>query len=336
MNRLFSFLTCLLLLPVAVSAEPDAIAQVPVVDLRVGLSRSLIRDASLAKGAGQAGYVELGKGGVIGALLPLPTPIAGQPSAPALPAYVALRRALETSQRFAINDCRRTNARISAWFELEAPDELAREPSSVGLWAVRGARVFAIASEHDNELTTAATGFEPGPVTGLTDAGRDVVSRILTAGALVDVSGASELSIDEVIELARKARMPVIATHSNARALAGQPRNLSDAAIRAIARSGGVIGVTAVHGLIAPGRSATVEHLVRQISYLVRVAGPEHVALGIGFESGAGPVRDFGSAGDFPRLAVLLRAAGLSQPDVQRVFYGNALRILCAGPGAKE
>ncbi|MET0792886.1 MAG: membrane dipeptidase [Polyangiaceae bacterium] len=334
MNRLFSLLMCLLLLPVAASAEPDAIAQVPVVDLRVGLSRSVTRDASLAKGAGQAGYVELAKGGVIGALLPLPT--AGQPSAQALPTYLALRGALEASQRFAVTDCRRTSARISAWFELEAPDELAREPSSVGLWATRGARVFAIASEHDNELSTAATGFAPGPVTGLTDAGRDVVSRILAAGAIVDVSGASELSIDEVIELAKKAQAPVIATHSNARALADRPRNLSDSAIRAIARSGGVIGVTAVHGLIAPGRSATIEHLVRQISYLVRVAGPEHVALGIGFESGAGPVRNFGSARDFPRLAVLLRTAGLSQLDIQRVFYGNALRILCAGHGAKE
>jgi len=74
----------------------------------------------------------------------------------------------------------------------------------------------------------------------------------------------------------------------------------------------------------------SVEHLVRQISYMVRIAGPEHVALGTGFESGAGPVRDFLGAGDFPRLAMALRSAGLSTADVELVFHRNAQRILCA------
>jgi microsomal dipeptidase-like Zn-dependent dipeptidase len=90
--------------------------------------------------------------------------------------------------------------------------------------------------------------------------------------------------------------------------------NLDDAQIREIAATNGVIGVTAVHGTLAPGRTATMKHLVRQILYLARVAGPEHVALGMGFE----------------RLAADLHDAGMCDGDIQRVFYKNVLRVLCA------
>ncbi|MEI9941879.1 MAG: membrane dipeptidase [Pseudomonadota bacterium] len=330
MKRRFLLLVCLVLLPVRASAELDAAWNPPVVDLRVGLAHAMIRDVSLAKGAGQAGYVELERGGVIGVLLPLPVAAPDDRPTNALAEYFALRAALESSQRFAIDDCRRRTGRISVWLELEAPNELAQAPSAVALWVERGVRVFGIGGEHDNELATAATGIAPGPVTGLTRAGRDVVTRILAAGAVVDVSDASELSIDDVLELAEKTHAPVIATHSNARALADRPRNLSEATIRAIAKSGGLIAVTALNGSLAAGRPATLEHLVRQVSYLVRIAGPEHVALGTGFESGVGPVRDFRAAGDLPRLAVSLRSAGLNAQDVERVFYRNAERILCA------
>jgi membrane dipeptidase len=74
--------------------------------------------------------------------------------------------------------------------------------------------------------------------------------------------------------------------------------------------------------------------VVRQILYLVRVAGPDHVALGIGFEAGVSPLIDLNSAADSPRLAADLRDAGMSDEDIARVFYKNALRVLCAGANA--
>jgi membrane dipeptidase len=252
-------------------------------------------------------------------VLPFPTHVEGslRPTESAASAFFALKTALELSQKFELDGCARQAGRIGTWFALEAPDELALDPASVGLWVTRGVRVFAIASEHDNELATAATSVAPGPVTGLTR-------------ALVDISNASEPSIDDVIELARAVHAPVMASHANARALADNPKNLSDTQIREIAESGGVIAVTAEHGLLAPGRTASLAHIVRQILYLVRLAGPAHVALGIGFEAGVSPLLDFKSAADFPRLAGALRSAGLSQKDLARVFHENAERVLCA------
>jgi membrane dipeptidase len=317
-----------LLLPVSGHALPHSLPDLPVVDLRVGLVQSAALDPSLAIGTGQAGYVQFAKGGVVGALLPVPRAAESAPRT-ALASYLRLRTALEVSNQFAFNSCRRSAGSVSAWLELEAPDELAQEPTAVGLWVARGVRVFGIAGARDNELGSAASPFAPGPVTGLTATGRDLVARIFAARALVDVSGASELTIDDVVQLAKAAHLPVIATHSNARALADEPRNLSDATIREIAATGGLVAVTAVHGLLAPGRTATLRHLVRQIVYLVKLVGAEHVALGIGFEAGVSPPSDFGSAADFPRLALLLGNAGLSRGEIKRIFADNAWRVLC-------
>lgn len=311
------------------SAEPSPNPDVPVVDLRVGLSRSLSQPGSLALGVGQGGFVALEKGHVIGALLPLPAPNSASVTLDADTAYLELRQALQFSDRFAIGRCQPDSTRIAIWFELEDSGALAQAPSSVGLWVTRGVRVFGLVGRRDNALATAASAFEPGPVTGLTATGRDIVRRVLAAGALVDVSNASDPAFDEVVALSLAARLPVLATHANARAIADKPWNLSDSQIRAVARTGGIVGVTAAHGHLSPGRSATLEHLVRQILYLVGVAGAEHVALGTGFEADAGVVKDFQSAADLPRLSRALRHAGLSERDVGAVMYRNALRVLC-------
>ena len=323
----------LLLLPLLLlgGAPARVRAEMPVIDLRVGLSLIVTRDGSLAEGQGQAGYVELARGNVIGVVLPIPGHSEGRlPRLDASTAFFQLRTALSLSQKFAFQGCTRRSDRIAAWISLEAPDALARDPTQVGLWVARGIRVFSIAGKRDNDVATSSTGIGPGPITGLTRAGHEVVRQILAAGALVDVSDASTLSIDEVIDMARAWHVPVIATHSNARALADSPWNLADAQIREIAASNGIIGVTAVHGMLAPGRTSSILHVVKQILYLVQVAGSDHVALGIGFESGVSPLVDLKSAADSPRLASDLRDAGMSEEDIARVFYKNALRVLCA------
>jgi microsomal dipeptidase-like Zn-dependent dipeptidase len=59
-----------------------------------------------------------------------------------------------------------------------------------------------------------------------------------------------------------------------------------------------------------------------------QVAGSDHVALGIGFESDVSPLVDLKSAADSPRLAADFRDAGMSEEDIARVFYKNARRVV--------
>lgn len=82
---------------------------------------------------------------------------------------------------------------------------------------------------------------------GLTEFGRKVIREMERLGMVVDVSHCSDTSFWQILEMTEK---PVVASHSNCRALCFNQRNLDDRQIEAIARSGGVIGVHFASGLI--------------------------------------------------------------------------------------
>jgi membrane dipeptidase len=82
---------------------------------------------------------------------------------------------------------------------------------------------------------------------GLNDFGRQVVREMNRLGMLVDVSHVSEDTVMDVLEVSTK---PVIASHSSCLALCNHPRNLSDKALKAIAKNGGVIGINFFSGFV--------------------------------------------------------------------------------------
>jgi membrane dipeptidase len=166
---------------------------------------------------------------------------------------------------------------------------------------------------------------------GLTAQGRGLVERLLQHKAVVDVSHASDATAREVIAMAEQQHVPVVASHSNVRALADHARNLSDELLLAIARTGGVVGIN-FHSpfLIRTGGRATLDDVVRHVRYVVDKVGVEHVAIGSDFEGDIKPARDLDDVRGFPKLARALEAAGLSQQDVRKIMGLNALRVLCA------
>lgn len=107
----------------------------------------------------------------------------------------------------------------------------------------RGVRYMTLT--HSGSLTWAGSSGDGGP--GLTDFGRKVVACMEDLGILVDVSHVSDATFWDV---ARCARKPFIASHSNARSLCPAGRNLTDDMIRAVADSGGVVGVNLFPGFL--------------------------------------------------------------------------------------
>jgi membrane dipeptidase len=122
-----------------------------------------------------------------------------------------------------------------------------------------------------------------------------------------------------------------VATHSNARAVADHPRNLTDDQLRAIARSGGVAGLNLHGGFLRRGGPATTADAVKQALHMVEVAGVEHVAIGSDFD-GASPPADLPDASHMPQLADALLAAGIDRAGVRAIFEGNARRVLAWKP----
>lgn len=320
-------LTTLLPLPV-VGADAGERA-VPVVDLSVYLAHSLVAQGrSLSVGTGQAGALRLRRGGALGVVLPLVDPEAAEANAPALEAsHLALLRALDATPELRLPGCRRPRPGIRTWLAIEGGTTLAREPTSVGLWATRGVRFFGLVRDADGPL--AASSASRASDSGLTPRGRDVVRRILEAGGLVDAANASDRSLHEVAELSRAAGSPMVVSRGNLRALVDHPRNLDDAALRSIASTGGVVGIGFEPRRLARGKEANLAELVKQLRHAIRVAGADAVAIGSGFEHGMHPHHTLADATRYQRIAGALRDAGSSDKVVRKVMSGNALRVLC-------
>jgi len=177
-----------------------------------------------------------------------------------------------------------------------------------------------------------------GQAGGLTDLGLTFLEEAQKMGILVDVSHLNDPGFWDVIEFSRA---PVVATHSNCRALNNHPRNLTDDQIRAVADSGGVIGVNACSLFVEPN---DLEHLVGHIDHIVNVGGVEHAGIGPDFNNylvrcmqgggnaqllfeGAMPVKGLAGDEDVPRIAEELAKLGYRPGEIDLIMGENFLRV---------
>lgn len=127
----------------------------------------------------------------------------------------------------------------------------------------------------DNEIGGGST--DPRNI-GLTPYGAQIVDRMNSLGMAVDVSHCSDRTTLDTIAASRK---PVLVTHSNCRALVPtSARCKTDEAIRALAATGGVMGITMVRGFVQASGTATIEDVLNHIDHVVSLVGIEHVGIG--------------------------------------------------------
>jgi membrane dipeptidase len=179
---------------------------------------------------------------------------------------------------------------------------------------------------------------------GLSRLGHEAVREMNRLGIIVDVSHASDQTTWDILGTSVK---PVIASHSNARAVQDHPRNVTDDMIRAIAASGGVVGVVAVSRFVTDGMP-TIARWVDHIEHIVGVAGIDHVGIGADFahhlyEIGASnevaswrpddvtshtPFAEMLDPDDLPGLTAELRRRGFSEGDLAKIYHKNFLRVM--------
>ncbi|MBN1610898.1 MAG: membrane dipeptidase [Polyangiaceae bacterium] len=332
-------LACLLcaLVALPVRGAETEVGPMPVVDLHVDLSyQANYRARPFARGLGQFVAADLIEAGVVGVVLPLFVPHDVSPSGPRLEdldhSYARVFEWLDNTPPYRWPGCYPESGQaVRTWLAFEGSAPLGERPDLVRWWVARGVRFFGLVHAQDNRLASSSTGASGGAV-GLTALGRRLVRQIHALGGIVDVSHASSATLRDVVELARQARVPVVATHSDAAALAPHPRNLADAELALIASTGGVVGINFHSRFLARGRSATLHDVVEHIRHVVRVAGAEHVGIGSDFEGGIRPPPGLETVRGFRPLARALVAAGLSVEDVRGIMSGNALRLLCPSP----
>jgi membrane dipeptidase len=220
---------------------------------------------------------------------------------------------------------------IAVRLSFEGADGFADDPDAALPWIARGACLFGLV----HARTSALGGASQDPIrarrrVGLTARGAALARRVLRAGALLDVAHASDATFDDLARIAAEAGAPLVDSHTGMRALVAVDRNLDDERLRAVAASGGVVGVSLHGGHVghAPGEPPTLDDVVTHLEHAVRVAGAEHVGLGSDLGGDITAPVDGDGAATFPLLEARLRARGWSREQVRAVFWDNAARVL--------
>ncbi|MBO6010850.1 MAG: membrane dipeptidase [Oscillospiraceae bacterium] len=164
------------------------------------------------------------------------------------------------------------------------------------------------------------------PERGLSAEGRAFVRRMNELGMIVDVSHLSDPGFWDVAEICEG---PIIASHSNARALCGHTRNLTDEMFRAIVEKGGVAGLNLYSAfLVEPGKTATVEDAVHHIEHFLELGGGKNIAIGGDLDgcdtlpTGIAGIQNVGKIFD------ALLARGCPESTARDIFYNNLMRVV--------
>ena len=247
--------------------------------------------------------------------------------------------------------------KIAVFFNWQSANILADAPGEPPPTALRayyqlGLRICGIAYNVPNIFGSGCL----EPHIGLSRAGRRLVEEIHKLGIILDIGGhtGDQTSLD-ALEIS--AGVPVICTHTNVRALTDNPRCMSDRLIEAIAKTGGVIGMTAFNDFHARTRhdahvprtpQVGLEKHLDQYDYVRKLVGVDHVALGVdNVEGRIGRgalnravmppeayseqpwfyVKGFESISELPNVTRGLIQRGWSTGEIRKVLGENWLRV---------
>ncbi len=162
---------------------------------------------------------------------------------------------------------------------------------------------------------------------GLTPFGREVVAEMNRLGLLIDLAHANDATIEDALRLTTK---PVVSTHGAAFALCPHVRCSTDDQLRALAATGGLIGIVAYTAFLAPRPAhATIDTMVDHLVYVADLIGIDHVALGTDLGALYGPGDAVIKApADFLKLTARMLRRGFTEAEVRKVWGGNWMRVL--------
>lgn len=213
----------------------------------------------------------------------------------------------------------RKNGKMSAILTIEGPAGFGFDPGMLEMLYRVG---FRITSLGWNERNVLAGSHKTGE--GLTDLGREYVREAQRLGMLVDVSHLSDKGFWDLMEITRA---PVVATHSNSRAVCDNSRNLTDEMFLAICRTDGVAGFNQCAPFVGekPDLDTVCDHILH---FLELDPSGKHIALGGDLDGCDELPAGFEGIQSYPAMARRLRERGVSEITVEDIFWNNALGVM--------
>ncbi|MFA5645645.1 MAG: membrane dipeptidase [Candidatus Ratteibacteria bacterium] len=239
---------------------------------------------------------------------------------------------------------------------LEEWNTVEEELRYIRVWFQLGCRMMHLTYNRRNMLGDGCA--EPDDA-GLSDFGRRVIEEMNRIGVIVDVAHSG---LKSSLEAAKASSRPMVASHSTCRTLREHCRAKSDEVIRAIADTGGYIGITCVPAFL--GRTGDIAALLDHIDYVVKIVGVDHVAIGTDHGYGSSraseewakvPSHNWGRSRwsgfwpkndplfdkewndpmkeeslawtNWPLFTVGLVQRGYSDDDIRKIIGGNVMRV---------
>ena len=231
----------------------------------------------------------------------------------------------------------RSNGHVGLLLSLEGADPLQNDLGLLRVFYDLGVRGLGLTWSRRNYAADgcAFSNDAKNRPCGLTDFGRALVKKAEQLGMLIDVSHMNEAGFWEVLETATG---PIIASHSNCRALADTPRNLTDNQIKALAERGGAMGMNAISAFVGDdSRKRGVDDLLDHVDHIVKLVGVDHVGVGLDFCSGFKDYLSLPHALEtydvlpghhhLPDFTAGMIQRGYSDEDILQVLGGNFMRI---------
>jgi membrane dipeptidase len=220
---------------------------------------------------------------------------------------------------------------IAAIFHIEGAEAIDSEFRSLDLLYQAGLRSIGPVWSRSNIFAHGVPfRFPSSPDTGvgLTEIGKGFIRRCNELKIMVDLSHLNEKGFWDVAETSTA---PLVATHSNAHALCASSRNLTDDQIRAIGKSGGMIGLNFANGFLrADGRWQSengLDTMLRHLDHLMKLAGEDHVGLGSDFD-GARIPSQIGDVSGLQNLVKAMTAHGYGPELVKKLASENWMKVL--------
>lgn len=218
-------------------------------------------------------------------------------------------------------EANREAGKMSAILTIEGPAGFDFDPELLENLYQIGFRMSTLGWNEQNVLTGShVTGG------GLTDKGREYVREAQRLGMLVDVSHISDEGFWDIMEISGS---PVVASHSNSRAVCGHSRNLTDDMFKAICQTGGVAGFNQCAPFVGenPDLDSVCDHIFH---FLELDPSGKHIALGGDLDGCDEIPNGFEGVQSYPAMAQRLLERGLNEEMIRDIFWNNALGVMKA------
>ena len=207
--------------------------------------------------------------------------------------------------------------RQGVFLSLEGPEPIGCDPDRLEELKELGFLMTTLTWNHPNALAG-----PHGTDLGLTDQGKAFVRRAQELGIVIDVSHLSEKAFWDLVDITTT---PIVASHSNSRAVCDHTRNLTDKQFQVICNLGGLVGLNLYAPFLNESGKADFSDVKRHIDHFLELGGQRHLALGGDLDGCDVLPTGFTGVENYNDLGRWLLQQGLDELTVCSIFNNNAM-----------